>query len=737
MKPLPLWIAALAAACAAHAVETKLWKQNEAADFEKGRIERLALSSDGRLALAPVWKRLADVETPLLWSLLPAPGGAVFAGSGDGKLHRIDSQGRAGVFADLGSGSIHALAPAPGGALYAALSPEGRIFRVGADGKPVLHAEIGPRYIWALVSEPDGTLYAATGDPGQILRIAPNGASSVLFDAGESHVRALVRSPQGAFIAGTEPGGVILRVDAAGQGFVLHQTARREVTALAIAADGTIYAAAVGSRRPAGPPPAPSAAPVQSQQQPAAQPQQSQPQQQQQQAAQAQRAAAAPPPAIGVSAQAAGSDIYRIGPDGEPRLIWTSSSATVYALALDAQGALIAATGGEGVVYRIDTPVSFTTLVRAEPQQITAFAPAPGGGLLAASANPGMLFRLGPELEKSGLIESDVLDAGAFTYWGRLRHEADLNGGRIRIETRSGNVDDPNRNWSPRQEVAASSGERIASPPARFLQYRATLEAAPSGASPQLRLVEAAYQAKNLPPVIEKIEITPPNYRFPAAGASLTASKNLTLPALGQAQRRQQSAPQPQATESSSVTLNYEKGWIGVRWRALDPNNDGLEARIEIRGEGEREWKLLKDELRESRYSWDSTAFADGRYRLRITLSDRPDNYPGRELAAQMESEDFLIDNTPPEIENLSARIEGAAIVVRFRVRDALSALQYAEVSVNGGPWVDAEPATRITDSPQHDYEAKLPKGAGSEFVIAVRAADERDNVAVRRVLLR
>lgn len=733
MKPIPVWISAALAVCAAYAVETKLWKQSEAADFEKGKIERLALSSDGRLTLAPVWKRVADAETAFVWALMPAPGGAVLAGSGDGKVLRIDAQGKSSVFAELGSGSVHALAAAPGGAVYAALSPEGKIFRIGADGKAALHAQIEPKYVWALIAEADGTLYGATGDPGRVLRIAPNGTASVLFDAGEAHVRSLVRGPQGTWIAGTEPGGVVLRIDAKGQGFVLHQTAKREVTALAVAADGTVYAAAVGARRAPTAPAAPSVAPAQSTPAPApAAAGQAQPQ------AQAQRApAAAPPPAIGVAAQAAGSDIYRIAPDGEPRLIWTHNSAVVYALALDAKGALIAGTGAEGVIYRIDTPNTFTTLVRAEPQQVTAFAAAPGGGLLAATANPGMVFQLGPEIEKSGTIESEVLDAGAFTYWGRLRHEGEANGGRIRIETRSGNVEDPNRNWSAWQEVAAASGERIASPPARFLQYRAVLEAAPTGASPQLRLVEAAYQAKNLPPVIEKIEITPFNYRFPASGSSLTASKSLTLPGLGQAQRRQSSAQQPTATESGSATMNYEKGWIGVRWRALDPNNDGMEAKLEIRGEGEREWKLLKEELRESRYSWDSTAFADGRYRLRVTLSDKPDNYPGRELTAQMEGEEFLIDNTPPEIAELTARAEGNRIVVRFRVKDALSALQYAEVSVNGGDWVDAEPATRITDSLEHTYETTLAKPSGSEFVVAVRAADERDNVAVRKVLLR
>lgn len=730
MRTIPIWTVAALAVCAAYGVETKLWKQSEAADFEKGKIERLALSSEGRLTLAPAWKRVADAETTFLWALLPAPGGAVYAGSGDGKVLRIDAQGNSSEWADLGSGAVYALAAGPGGAVYAALSPEGKIFRIGADGKPVLHAQIEPRYVWALIAEPDGTLYAATGDPGRVIRITAGGAVSVIFDAGESHVRSLVRGPQGGWIAGTEPGGVVLRIDAQGRGYVLHQTAKREVTALAAAADGTVYAAAVGARRAGQAPPAPPAvqAEVRTSSVSSQQPQPSQPQ--------PQRApAAAPPPAMAVTAQATGSDIYRIGPDGEPRLIWSSNTAVVYALALDGQGALIAATGPEGVIYRIDTPNSYTTLVRAEPQQVTALAPAPGGGLLAATANPGMVYKLGPESEKTGSIESDVLDAETFTYWGRLRHEAELNGGRIRLETRSGNVEDPNKHWSAWEPL--KEGGRIASPPARFLQYRAVLEAAASGASPQLSLVEAAYQAKNVAPVIEKIEITPFNYRFPASSASLTASKNLTLPPLGQAQRRQAGAAQPSATESSSVTMNYEKGWIGVRWRAVDANGDAMEARIEIRGEGEREWKLLKDELRESRYSWDSTAFADGRYRLRLTLSDRPDNYPGKELTAQMESGEFLIDNTPPEISELSARAEGNRIVVRFRVKDALSALQYAEVSVNGGDWVDAEPVGGITDSPQHDYETALPKPAGNEFVIAVRAADERDNVAVRKVLLR
>ena len=47
------------------------------------------------------------------------------------------------------------------------------------------------------------------------------------------------------------------------------------------------------------------------------------------------------------------------------------------------------------------------------------------------------------------------------------------------FEARSGNVNHPAKNWSPWSVVPVSGdGGRLAAPPARFLQYRATLNAA-------------------------------------------------------------------------------------------------------------------------------------------------------------------------------------------------------------------------------------------------------------------
>jgi hypothetical protein len=414
--------------------------------------------------------------------------------------------------------------------------------------------------------------------------------------------------------------------------------------------------------------------------------------------------------------------------------MWSHPQHLVYALAFDSTGAPIAGTGNEGLLLRIDSHRVHTRLADADPGQVTSLAIA-RGALHAVTSNPARILRLGPGMEKEGSIESEPFDAKAFTYWGRLRWEGEERGGAIRLEVRSGNLDQAQKHWSPWTAVQPNGGSRIAAPPARFLTWRATLTAARDGRSPELSLVEAAYQPKNVAPVIERFEVTPANYKFPAPSASLTASSSLSLPPLGQVRRSGPSAP---ATDGGgSATLTYDKGWIGARWRASDANGDNPQYKLEIRGADEKEWKPLKDKINQGNYSFDASGFPDGLYLLRLTATDQPDNYPGDGLESQLDSDPFIIDNTPPEITGLTARVEGAGIRIRFRATDRLSALQSAEYAVNGGEWISIPPTTRITDSPSHDYEALAQKPAGTEFTIAVKVFDERDNAAAQRIVLR
>ncbi len=405
--------------------------------------------------------------------------------------------------------------------------------------------------------------------------------------------------------------------------------------------------------------------------------------------------------------------------------MWSNSQDVVYALAFDKNGRAIVGTGNHGAIYRIDSDHSYTRLLSLAPTQVTAFCASADGRIIAVTGNIGKIVAIGPELESSGTLESDVLDAGAFSYWGRLSTEG-KNTSSIAFETRSGNLNRPQKNWS---EWAKLNSGRVASPSARFLQYRATITG-----SAELSEVDVAYLMKNVAPVVEEVEVTPANYKFPAPAAPATAANpTLTLPPLG----KNRPAPSVASSESGSTpAMTWSKGMIGARWLAGDDNGDSLTYKIEIRGVNESSWKLLHDKIREHYYSWDSTAFPDGKYVVRVTASDAPSNPPDQAMTGSIESDPFMIDNTPPEITGLAASNAGSKVEVRFHAKDALCNIGKAEYSVNGGDWILVEPVNRLTDSIEEDYRVSIDRAQG-ENTIAVRVSDEYENQSVAKIVVK
>jgi outer membrane protein assembly factor BamB len=713
------------------AVDTKTWKLDSMEDFDQGILQHLSLSSDGRLSVAPRLREIFDSSTAVLWSVARDSKGNIYAGGGSlggsrAKLFAIDARGQGKLLAELDGIGVQAIALDRQDRVYAATSPDGKVYRVDSSGKVDVFYDPKAKYIWALAFAKNGDLYVATGDRGEIHRVTPSGAGSVFFRTEEAHARSMVVDASDNLIVGTEPSGLIMRVapgpTGQGQGFVLYQAPKREITAIAVGADGAIYAAGAGNRT-ATPAPAPTAvgAPPQPAPQTPAPP------------GTVQIVAASPTPAalpmLSSQAVAGGSEIYRIQSDGYPRRIWSHAQDLVYALAFDAQGKLLAGTGNHGNLYRIDSDYSYTRLLSVEPTQITGLLPVPGGSLYAVTGNIGKVIAIGPEREPSGTFESDVLDANGFSYWGHIGKQPEASDGTV-FETRSGNVGRAQRNWSA---WAPLKQGRVASPAARFLQYRATLNG-----TAELSDVSVAYQMKNVAPVIARVEITPPNYRFPApAGSVDTAapSPTLTLPPISPATRRpaQSSAV---SSDPGTPALTFAKGQIGARWLADDDNGDTLRFKVEIRGMKETAWKLVRDKVSERYLSWDSTAYPDGKYILRVTVSDAPSNPPDLVLNGAQESDPFLIDNTPPEI--ACCNVSGtSAITVQFRATDALSTLDKAEYSVNGGEWMRAEPTTRLSDSLEEDYRLTIAVRPPGEATVAVRVEDEYGNQAVAKTVLK
>src|SRR3954451_1813521 len=147
-------------------------KQN---DFLQGDVENLSIDNHGQLTLGPVTELVYETSAPFLWSMVAAPDGTLFVGTGnEGKVFRIDAQGKGSVFFDSTELEVHALALAPNGGLYVGTSPDGRIYRVDRNGQSTVFFDAEDKYIWALAVDSRGNLYAGTGDKGIVYKISPD-----------------------------------------------------------------------------------------------------------------------------------------------------------------------------------------------------------------------------------------------------------------------------------------------------------------------------------------------------------------------------------------------------------------------------------------------------------------------------------------------------------------------------------------------------------------------------------
>ncbi len=597
------------------------------------------------------------------------------------------------------------------------------------------------KYIWALALDSQGRLYVATGDHGEIFRVDKSGNGSVFFKSDEAHIRALALDRDGNLIAGSDGSGLVYRITPAGQGFVLYAAPRKEITALALDAQGNIYASAVGERRLATPAPgivvtppaAPASATVVLEAPGTVKP--SAP------ALPAPAPPAAPVPMPGLGA--VGSAIYRIAPDGSPKRLWSSREDLVYALAFDAHGRLIAGTGNKGRIFAIDSNGDFSDLLKASANQVTGFAPAPNGGIYTICSNLGKVFLMEESAQHQGTFDSDVFDARIFSRWGRAEILAQ---GAVELYARSGNVDNPDRNWSPWHKIDLKSGAETGVPSARYVQWRVLLRS--GSPAPRLRRVLINYLPKNVAPEVDEVAVVV-NGRFSSsASTAVPARPAVPAPTAG-------AAPPAAAPVAPSQPSGGPpgRGNIMVRWAAHDANGDRLSFSIYYRADGDSRWLLLKDEISEHSYAFDPTLLPDGGYTLRVVASDAPSNAPGEALTGWKDSPRFEVATTPPAISNLKGAADGGRMHISFTASDSFSVIQHAEYSLDAGRWQVVTPVGKISDARSENYDffvplpasqqtqalpwTKGPASAPEEHIVVIRVYDRADNVATAKTVIK
>jgi hypothetical protein len=708
--------AAVFFAATASASSAKIWVTDTTREFSAGTAHGVSAEPSGDLVLARRSGKIDGISAPTILSAAEEPSGAIEIGTGDGgQVLRAEPGKPAAVLATLPEKEVTALAIGPDGAVYAGTSPKGKVYRI-ANGKPAEFFDPKAEYIWALAFDGDRNLFVGTGIPGKIVKVSSAGQGSTYFDAVDEHVRTLRIDRKGRLWAGTASRGLLLRFDSSGRAGTIYDSQRSEITAILEDRSGKVYAAAVtghgapspsGGRSPSAPsPPAKDKKPepgtpdegnatvtVTVSSSPALPP------------------APLPPPR-----GAENSEIVEVSPDDSVAVVWQSDEELVYSCRFDeTSGGILLGTGPKGRLYSLQDGQLSLAESFDEKRILVVLKDA------VITDSPPSAYRRLPATR--GEYFSPIKDTGRASRFGAFRSESQLPPkSSIAFSFRSGNSTLPDATWSDwSAPVSAARLDRIPAPPGRFLQWRATLEAADHGPSPSLGRVECAYRNQNARPTVEAV----------SAGA-IAAHDASTVPAASTDRDSGLETIFTSADERSPSGLSSSRwenrGFLIVSWKASDPDGDELSADVDFRPEGSGKWISMRKDVKGSSFGFDSSLLPDGHYLFRVTVSDAAANADDPKSDSRV-SDPVLIDNTPPRIEVVSSGRESGRIVIRLRVTDASSPLSAVFWSVNAGTWSRGDADDGMTDSPAESYTIRLNPESHGAYLL-VRALDAAGNSA-------
>lgn len=155
----------------------------------------LGTGNDGKLLLSDgaTVKVAGSTQALAVTSLVEGWGGAIYAGTlPDGEVWKYTG-GKLSKFTKLdGVEHVFQLAFDPKTkSLFAATGPEGKLIRIDQQGKGQVYFDAPEQHLMSVAVGPDGAVYAGASDKAKLYRITGPGHATVLYDFGRTEVRAI------------------------------------------------------------------------------------------------------------------------------------------------------------------------------------------------------------------------------------------------------------------------------------------------------------------------------------------------------------------------------------------------------------------------------------------------------------------------------------------------------------------------------------------------------------------
>lgn len=718
------------------AVNTQYVEHNSEKQFKAGEPNQVLISSNGELSLAYRSRTVLEHNDDI-WVVnamtKDAAGNLYVATSGTGALYRISPSGETKEIynqSDGGTQHIFSLAIDEQGQLLGGTGGEaGKLLRFEENKKPtVLFEDKKIKYIWSISVGPAGRIYLGTGPTGSVLTLnAQGGEMEVLYESKEKNILSIELDADGMLYAGGDEYGLIYRIDPGSRDVsIVYDSQHGEVSGLVFDEQGNLYAATADAKAAR-----PGAKLILSQGQNDRPTQEDKKHkkvdrkkrqtEQKKEVDTADEPTKLIPPGIPMpgkksddsdSMQESGdrprssgkaNEVYKITPEGYVTSLFNKK---IVILSLDyvPGGELLIGTGNQGDLLSLDVDTQEAVILHtAKPSlQISSILSDQNGTIYVGCANPGQVIAIEPYFVETGYYESEVIDADQISQWGKLQVEADIPAGcELLVATRSGNTADPKKGgwqqWS--QDKAVGEDIVVSSRAGRFLQYRLQFIQTGGEKTAVVKSVKLAYKRPNQPPRVEKVTVA-----------------------------------QGEKKKSSESSKKASSQWT-VKWKGSDSNKDQLHYTVYLRQLGHQPWIRIGKELTSTTFKWDSLTVADGRYEIKVDASDAPSNPKADALTHGRIGQPFVVDNSGPDIKELTYEVSGKTVKLSAKMEDALSAMGSVRYSVDSAEdWERVAPADGVYDSRNETVAFEIDLEETGEHLIAICFTDAVGNTTYRNL---
>ena len=528
-----------------------------------------------------------------------------------------------------------------------------------------LYHEIEDVHIRALAVGPDGTLYAGTSDRGLVIAIPVQGSPRTLHDFSRPEVTGLaVGRPRRPL-----RGGVAARSD--------FRSARPDGHPAPAHADAHAGVRRERKRRRAGRCPCPPRRPPLARRPSPA------------------RRAARRSPSFSPTASSSRAGSF-------PRSRFSASGSTRAERSSWPRGR-------DGRVY--EWKDRRVRLVASTGEKLALAVPAVGSGFAVVTMGAAGILR--PDVRSRAVGHVHVRREGCLAPVDVRTSPVGGAGARRSGARRSSCGPEIRRSPTPRGRPGCRSPptEARSRPVARFFQWKAELKASPKGESPVARAHRSLLRGAQCPSGARESRASRARRRL------LPRGDGCGHPLRGEPGRvrdllRARDAARRRGGDGPGKRL-FRKGYRTLTWKGTDPNGDTLRYEVEARREEGSAWFPVRKDLEDTYLSFDTTALSDGRYRFRVTASDRFSQPENEALTAREETGVVVIDNTPPVLKVESKKAEGEFVVVTVLATDALSPVTKAEGAVNADRWRLLSADDGAADSPVERFVFRVPKPPG------------------------